>query len=303
MDEWYEDMAIDGKATIRFKLDSGATCNVLPYELYLSVCPNGAPLEPGPRVRNYSANGEYLNFLGVYKGQVVSRRIAYILRFVVVNEPGKQAPRILGLPACKLMKLINRVHSNTVSQPQLQTPIVKEFSDVFNGTGKFPIKHEIQLATGPNHVDPVVSAVGRIPFSLEKKVFDKLDKMVADNIIAPVVESKEWVSRMLVVGKHDGDVRFCLDPSDLNKAIQRQHFMVPTLDQLFGNIGKAKYFCSLDAASGFYQIPCLIFVLISAPWRHQNEDIVSCDSRLASFPLPKFTFRQCWSCSAICQEC
>ena len=37
MDEWYEDMAVNGKATIRFKLDSGATCNVLPYELYLSV--------------------------------------------------------------------------------------------------------------------------------------------------------------------------------------------------------------------------------------------------------------------------
>jgi hypothetical protein len=67
MDEWYEDMAVNGKATIRFKLDSGATCNVLPYELYLSVCPNSAPLEPGPRVRNYSANGGYLNVLGVYK--------------------------------------------------------------------------------------------------------------------------------------------------------------------------------------------------------------------------------------------
>jgi hypothetical protein len=31
--------------------------------------------------------------------------------------------------------------------------------------------------------------------------------------------------------------------------------MVPTVEQLFGKIGNAKYFCSLDAASGFYQIP------------------------------------------------
>ncbi|XP_045036658.1 uncharacterized protein K02A2.6 [Daphnia magna] len=250
MDEWYEDMAVDGKATIRFKLDSGATCNVLPYELYASVCPNGAPLEPGPRVRNYSANGGYLNVLGVYKGQVVRRGIAYVLRFVVVNEPGQ--PAILGLPACKLMKLIKRVHSVTVSPPQLQPPIVKEFADVFNGIGKLPIEHEIRLATGPNHVDPVVSAAGRVPFSLEKKVFDKLDQMVADNIIAPVVEPTEWVSRMLVVGKPDGDVRICLDPSDLNKAIQRQHFMVPTVEQLFGKIGRYR----------FLRLP---FGLVSAP--------------------------------------
>ncbi len=33
VDEWYVDMAVDGKATIRFKLDSGATCNVLPVLL------------------------------------------------------------------------------------------------------------------------------------------------------------------------------------------------------------------------------------------------------------------------------
>ena len=60
---------------------------------------------------------------------------------------------------------------------------------------------------------------------------------------------------MLVVGKVDGDFRICLDASILNKAIQRQHFTVPTVEQLFGKKREAKYFCSLDPASGFYQIP------------------------------------------------
>lgn len=60
---------------------------------------------------------------------------------------------------------------------------------------------------------------------------------------------------MMVVGKPNGDVRICLDPSELNKAVQRQHFSVPTVEQLFSKLSKAKYFCSLDAASGFYQIP------------------------------------------------
>ena len=45
--------------------------------------------------------------------------------------------------------------------------------------------------------------------------------MVADGIITPVQEPTEWVSRMMVVGKPDGDVRISLDPSELNKAIQR----------------------------------------------------------------------------------
>jgi hypothetical protein len=83
-------------------------------------------------------------------------------------------------------------------------------------------------------VDPVVSAAGRLPFSLEKHVFDKLDQMVALKIIAPVMEPTEWVSKMLVVRKADGDVSIFLDQSNLNQAIQRQHFMVPTVEQLFG---------------------------------------------------------------------
>ena len=54
-EEWYEDFSVDGRAGIHFKLNSGATCNVLPYELYSRVCPNGGSLEPGPRVRKYRA--------------------------------------------------------------------------------------------------------------------------------------------------------------------------------------------------------------------------------------------------------
>ena len=129
------------------------------------------------------------------------------------------------------------------------------FIDVFTGLGKLPVEHDIRLATGVNHIDPVVCAAGRLPFRLEDRVFEKLDQMVADGIITPVTEPTEWVSRMMVVGKPDGDVRICLDPSELNKAIQRQHFSVPTIEQLFSRICKARHFCSLDAASGFYQIP------------------------------------------------
>jgi hypothetical protein len=60
---------------------------------------------------------------------------------------------------------------------------------------------------------------------------------------------------MLVMSKPDGDVRLVLDPANLNKAILRKHFAVPTVEELFSKIGKVKFFCSLDAASGFYQIP------------------------------------------------
>jgi hypothetical protein len=79
--------------------------------------------------------------------------------------------------------------------------------------------------------------------------------MVTEGIKTPVQEPTEWLSRMIVVGKPDCDVRICLDPSELNKAIQRLHFLVPTIRRLFRKLSKVHYFLSLDAASGFHQIP------------------------------------------------
>lgn len=251
-EEWYEVLDIDGSAKVRFKLDSGATCNVLPLESYRSIG-QSVSLCPGPRVRNYGARGGYLKVLGTCVGSVVCRGSTYSVKFVVVDEPG-QSP-ILGLPTCRQMKLIKRIDAVTSEHPTELPPIVTEFADVFKGIGRLPVEHDIKLASGDKYVDPVVCAAGRLPFLLEENVYKKLDQMVSDKIIVPVVEPTKWVCRMLVVGKPDGDVQICLDPSELNKAIQRQHFAVPTADQLFAKIGKSKFFCSLDAASGFYQIP------------------------------------------------
>jgi hypothetical protein len=60
---------------------------------------------------------------------------------------------------------------------------------------------------------------------------------------------------MLAVQKLGGDVRICLDPLNLNKVIKRQHYPLPTAQELFDRIGKAKFFSTLDAMSGFLQVP------------------------------------------------
>ncbi|XP_045023566.1 uncharacterized protein K02A2.6-like [Daphnia magna] len=249
--EWSETLSVDG-VSITVKLDFGASCNVLPQEVFHRLPTRRQRLRPGPRLRRYGAKNGYLSVLGVHTAKVVVKGTVHIVDFVVVNEPGQ--PSILGLPSCQSLDLIRRVNSiQSVSRPPVPA-VVTEFLDVFTGLGKLPIEHVIKLSTGSNAVDPVVSPAGRIPFRLEEPVYRKLDQMVADGIIAPVSEPTDWVSRMMVVSKPDGDVRICIDPSSLNKAVLRQHYSIPTVEQLFAKIGKAKFFCSLDAAQGFYQI-------------------------------------------------
>ncbi|XP_045030439.1 uncharacterized protein K02A2.6-like [Daphnia magna] len=252
LSECSETLSVDG-VSVTVKLDSGASCNVLPQEVFHRLPTRRQRLRPGPRLRRYGAKNGYLSVLGVHTAKMVVKGTVHIVDFVVVNEPGQ--PSILGPPSCQSLDLIRRVNSiQSVSRPPVPA-VVTEFLNVFTGLGKLPIEHVIKLSTGSNAVDPVVSPAGRIPFRLEEPVYRKLEQMVADGIIAPVSEHTDWVSRMMVVSKPDGNVRICIDPSSLNKAALRQHYSIPTVEQLFAKLGKAKFFCSLDTAQGFYQIP------------------------------------------------
>ena len=69
-----------------------------------------------------------------------------------------------------------------------------------------------------------------MPVPKNEAMKTELDQMVADKIITPVTEPTDWVSSVLAVPKKDGSVRICLDPRDLNTAIKRSHYPLPTVD-------------------------------------------------------------------------
>ena len=81
--ERYQPLLVDG-VKIKFKLDSGATCNVLPKELFLRLPETRRRLRPGPPVRSYGADG-YLCVLGVQTCKVFHRDKLFVVDFVVVD--------------------------------------------------------------------------------------------------------------------------------------------------------------------------------------------------------------------------
>jgi hypothetical protein len=110
--EWYSVLSVDG-VKIKFKLDSGATCNVIPRELFHSLPQRRIQrLRPGgPRVKGYGANGRFLHVLGISTCKVDHRGKVSVIDLIVVDEPGQ--PPILGLPSCKSLNLIKRVDDVT----------------------------------------------------------------------------------------------------------------------------------------------------------------------------------------------
>ena len=59
---------------------------------------------------------------------------------------------------------------------------------------------------------------------------------------------------MVCVRKKNGRVRICIDPTDLNKAILREHYPMNSIDDVATRLHGSKYFTTLDANMGYYQI-------------------------------------------------
>ena len=104
-------------------------------------------------------------------------------------------------------------------------------------------------------VQQVVHAARKVTVALREKVKAELDRMEKLNVISKVDEPTKWVNSMVVVPKPNGAVRVCLDPRDLNKAINREHYKMITLDEVRSQLSGAQYFTVLDATSGYWAMP------------------------------------------------
>lgn len=87
------------------------------------------------------------------------------------------------------------------------------------------------------------------------ELFKTLNKLVQQNIIAPVDEPQNWASNIVIVKKSDNSLRNCLDPHHLNKVIKRDYFLIPTFSEVRSRLAPKKYFSFFDLKDGFWHIP------------------------------------------------
>ena len=73
-------------------------------------------------------------------------------------------------------------------------------------------------------------------------------------MIVKVNEPTDWVNSLVTVKKPDGNIGVCLDPRDLNRAIKRQHFKIPTREEIMSKFADSNFFSKIDASQGFWQM-------------------------------------------------
>ena len=156
---------------------------------------------------------------------------------------------LLGRPAINKLRLVSQISS--VNQTD-QTPVNK-FPKLFEGLGRFQGEYQIQMREGAKPYAP--STPRRVAIPLIKSVEQELQCMEDLGVIAKVHEPTEWCAGMVVAPKVNGEVRICIDLTNLNRSMRRERHPLPAVDQTLSQLAGAKVFSKLDANSGFWQIP------------------------------------------------
>eukprot|EP00731_Ephydatia_muelleri_P013210 Em0007g520a len=224
---------------IRLKVDTGAQANILPWRYYKTL--QNRPTLKRTSVRLISYTGDTLRTIGQCDLHIKNQ----CLEFFIVNTD--QYP-ILGLKASQTLGLIKVVlNINRIED------IVTCYKGVFQGLGCLQQPYHIEIDSS---VQPVVCPVRNQPIALRGRLKEELDKMEELKVIRKIEQPTEWVNSLVVVEKHKTKkLRLCLDPRPLNKAIQREHFQLPTLEDIATRLSGATVFSTLDANHGYWQIP------------------------------------------------
>ena len=110
--------------------------------------------------------------------------------------------------------------------------------------------HKIMLK--PNAV-PIQHKLRRVPVAAREKVKDILCDMVKDGVIEKI-ETSEWISPVVLTGKPDGSLRFCIDLRSLNQNIVTDNFPLPNINEMVLLLKGAEYFSKLDLRSAYHQV-------------------------------------------------
>ena len=139
-----------------------------------------------------------------------------------------------GTVSCKTMEDLKKLYPNS-----------------FNRLGS--LKGAYNIRVDPT-VKPATHARRKVPIESKEAIYKELDYLIEEEIITEQVEPTPWVSSVTFPRKPNGEVRICLDPSNLSKAIIREHHKPMTVEEIAHELAGATVYTKADALKAFFQI-------------------------------------------------
>ncbi|PFX21908.1 Transposon Ty3-I Gag-Pol polyprotein [Stylophora pistillata] len=261
--ECYVKLPVKGHIT-KLKIDTGSQVNIMLFKDLKKIV--GSNPQINACTHNLvSYSEDKLTVLGTIKLPVKSKTdVEQELTFHIVetNQPG-----VLGFTSSRDLGLIEVIMANKREEDQtkpnrgkeakklseeLKEEMLQKYKQVFTGFGRLEKPYHIEI--DPT-VTPVVHPPRNVPAALRDRVKKELDDMEKRGVVRKIEEPTDWVNSMAIVEKPNGSLRIFLDPKHLNNAIKREHFQLPTIEDITTRMANAKWFTKLDANQGYWQIP------------------------------------------------
>ena len=232
-------------------IDTGAEVNVLPRD-----CVHGIDIQP--TMTSIKAWGNFpIPVLGTTYVSVRYKSVTVRAFFHVVDLPSSAVTPLFSFELCKDLGLMAELACLGPSNPIENSStdgVLSKFQDLFERHGSLQTGYEYSVTLKDDAI-PFSPPARRLPPSLHDKVKAELDKMEEAGIIKKVTEPTPYCAPMVVAYKKSGDIRICADFRKLNESVEREHFQIPTFDELTMKVANPKFFSQLDCRSSFHQIP------------------------------------------------
>ena len=129
----------------------------------------------------------------------------------------------------------------------------KRFADVFSPVPGCTslIHHHVETTPGVS----VRTRAYRLPKHKKKLVQAEIRAMFELGVIEE--SHSAWSSTIMLVGKRNWSIRFCVDYRKVNEVSRFDAYPMPRVDELLDRLGTARFFSTLDLTKGYWQIPLL----------------------------------------------
>jgi hypothetical protein len=130
----------------------------------------------------------------------------------------------------------------------------EEYSDVFTED----IEQLGRTTAAVHKIDtgeskPIKLRPYRVPQAMKAMLDEEIKKMMKNGIIEPA--DSPWCAPVVPIKKKDGGVRICVDYRKINAITRKDSYPLPLIDEMLDELGGAKVYTTLDARSGYWQVP------------------------------------------------
>ena len=180
-----------------------------------------------------------------------------------VHQPAVQVCKPGESLALRKVKHPHNGRTSVNRLPLTKQDILSQYSGCFEGIGCFP-GDLYKFHLKPEY-KPAQHAPKKVPIHLESAFKEEIESLVKLGILEEVKEHTDWVNSYVIVEKDTGNhhspnhtikkkLRICLDPRDLNEALEREPYHTHSVDEITAKLQGMTVFTIVDFKKGYWMV-------------------------------------------------